>query len=119
MSEMVAAPVDAKKVREVKIKSGVVKRLAKEKVSYEQESEKLSQKIDKMKAVDPDDYNIKKQDELLEESKKMIPDCERRLISAWDELAKIMEAEKDHLKDTEEYKAAEVILNDTKSAAKK
>ena len=37
---------------------------------------------------------------------------------AQDDLAKIMESEKD-LKETEEYKAAEVILNDAKAAAKK
>lgn len=36
-------------------------RLAKEKVSYEQETEKLSQKINKMKTESGDDYNIKKQ----------------------------------------------------------
>lgn len=112
------APVDPKRIREIKIKSGVVKRLAKEKISYEQESEKLSQKISKMKADGGDEYTIKKQQELLEESKKMVPDCERRLITAWDELAKIMETEKD-LKDTDEFKAAEIILNDAKAAAKK
>lgn len=76
----------------------------------------MSQKINKMKTENCDDYGIKKQEELLEESKKMIPDCERRLISAWDELSKIMKTEKD-LKDTEEYKAAEIVLSEAKVAA--
>lgn len=118
MSESVAVPVDPKKVRDIKIKSGIVKRLAKEKISYEKESDTLAKKIEKMKEETPQDYNIKKQEELLDETKRMVPDCERRLRSAWEELSKIVEGEKD-LKETEEYKAALVILDETKATAKK
>lgn len=117
MSEAAVA-VDPKRVREIKIKSGVVKRLAKEKVSYEKEADQQQEKINKMREVSSEDYNIKKQEEVLEESKRMIPDCERRLIVAWDDLSKIMESEQD-LRETEEYKAAAVILDEARAAAKK
>jgi len=36
-------------------------RLAKEKISYEKESDTLAKKIEKMKEETPQDYNIKKQ----------------------------------------------------------
>jgi tubulin-specific chaperone A len=106
-----AEHADPKRVRDIKIKSGVVKRLAKEKISYEKESEKMLEKLEKMKAANPDDYMIKKQQELLEESRSMVPDCQRRLVAAWDELNKMTEEDTD-LRDTEEYKAALVILKE-------
>jgi len=110
-----ADQVDPKKVREIKIKSGVVKRLAKEKGMYEKEAEEVQAKLNKMKADDPDDYMIKKQQELLEESRCMIPDCKRHLDKAWDELSKLME-DNDNLRDTEEYKVARTILEESKVA---
>jgi tubulin-specific chaperone A len=111
-----ADQIDQKRVREIKIKSGVVKRLAKEKVSYEKEAEKMQEKLEKMKADDPEDYAIRKQTELLEESRSMVPDCQRRLVAAYDELLKYMDNEKD-LRDTAEYQAAQVILDEAKIAA--
>jgi len=43
----------------------MVVRLAKEKVSYEQEADKQQQKIDNMKASGEDEYVIKKQVSLV------------------------------------------------------
>uniref|UniRef100_A0A8C5S7E3 Tubulin-specific chaperone A n=1 Tax=Laticauda laticaudata TaxID=8630 RepID=A0A8C5S7E3_LATLA len=53
------------RVRQIKIKTGVVKRLAKEKVMYEKEAKQQEEKIEKMKAEDGDNYAIKKQADLL------------------------------------------------------
>lgn len=41
----------------------------------------------------------------------MIPDCQRRLVKAYDELKKILESEQD-LKETEVYLEAGKILED-------
>jgi len=109
-----ADQVDVKRVKDIKIKSGVVKRLAKEKVMYEVEAEKSLQKLEKMKVDDPEDYMIRKQQELLEESRMMIPDCKRRLVAAWDDLHKMIEND-DDLQETEEYKAAKLILDETRA----
>nr|XP_034955818.1 tubulin-specific chaperone A isoform X2 [Zootoca vivipara] len=49
------------RVRQIKIKTGVVKRLAKEKVMYEKEAKQQEEKIEKMKAEDSENYAIKKQ----------------------------------------------------------
>ncbi|KAM9250543.1 tubulin-specific chaperone A isoform 2-T2 [Cariama cristata] len=49
------------RLRQIKIKTGVVRRLAKEKVMYEKEAKQQEEKIEKMKAEACDDYGIKKQ----------------------------------------------------------
>ncbi|NXA14403.1 TBCA protein, partial [Sapayoa aenigma] len=65
-------------------------RLAKEKVMYEKEAKQQEEKIEKMKAEACDDYGIKKQIEILQESRMMIPDCQRRLEVAHAELSQLL-----------------------------
>uniref|UniRef100_A0A803TSE2 Tubulin-specific chaperone A n=1 Tax=Anolis carolinensis TaxID=28377 RepID=A0A803TSE2_ANOCA len=43
---------------------------------------KKKEGIVKMKTEDPDEYSRKKQIEVLQESRMMIPDCQRRLEAA-------------------------------------
>ncbi|KAM9262931.1 tubulin-specific chaperone A isoform 1-T1 [Morus bassanus] len=50
-----------RRLRQIKIKTGVVRRLAKEKVMYEKEAKQQEEKIERMKAEACDDYGIKKQ----------------------------------------------------------
>lgn len=99
------------RIRILKIKTGVVKRLAKEKVTYEKEAAQQRERIQKLKDQDKDGYDIKKQEEVLQESLMMVPDCQRRLIKAFDELKKILETEQD-LKEVEDYIEAEKVLQE-------
>uniref|UniRef100_A0A8D1PF00 Tubulin-specific chaperone A n=1 Tax=Sus scrofa TaxID=9823 RepID=A0A8D1PF00_PIG len=97
------------RVRQIKIKTGVVKRymylcvkrkdlklisfkmlLVKEKVMYEKEAKQQEEKIEKMKAEDGENYAIKKQAEILQESRMMIPDCQRRLEAAYTDLLQLL-----------------------------
>jgi tubulin-specific chaperone A len=87
-------------------------------VSYEQEANKQQEKIDAMTARDKDDYDIRKQVEVLEESRRMVPDCERRLIAAWDELSKLVDSGPE-LNETAEYKLAKEVLEETRATAKR
>uniref|UniRef100_A0A8C0FVT2 Tubulin-specific chaperone A n=1 Tax=Bubo bubo TaxID=30461 RepID=A0A8C0FVT2_BUBBB len=64
--------------------------LAKEKVMYEKEAKQQEEKIEKMKAEACDDYGIKKQIEILQESRMMIPDCQRRLEVAHADLTQLL-----------------------------
>lgn len=48
----------------------------------------------------------------------MVPDCQRRLVKAFDELKKILESEQD-LKETESYVEAEKVLNEAESQLSK
>nr|KAF6491195.1 tubulin folding cofactor A [Molossus molossus] len=101
------------RVRQIKIKTGVVKRLAKEKMMYEKEAKQQEEKIEKMKAEDGENYAIKKQAEILQESRMMIPDCQRRLEAAYTDLLQILESEKE-LEEAEEYKEARLVLDSVK-----
>ncbi|XP_054550652.1 interleukin-2 receptor subunit alpha [Talpa occidentalis] len=64
-----------------------------------------------MKAEDGENYAIKKQAEILQESRMMIPDCQRRLEAAYTDLLQILENEKD-LEEAEEYKEAQICNDD-------
>jgi len=102
------------RIRTLKIKTGVVKRLAKEKVTYEKEAAQQRERIQKLKEQDKDGYDIKKQEEVLQESLMMVPDCQRRLIKAFEELKKILDTEQD-LKEIGEYIEAEKVLQEAEA----
>ncbi|XP_054288887.1 tubulin-specific chaperone A [Macrosteles quadrilineatus] len=101
------------RVKQLKIKTGVVRRLAKEKVMYEKEADSQRQRIQKFKDEGKDDHDIRKQEEVLQESLMMVPDCQRRLVKAYEDLTKTLE-EVSELKDTEDYSAAVKVLADAK-----
>ncbi|KAK1116483.1 hypothetical protein QLX08_001473 [Tetragonisca angustula] len=102
------------RIRTLKIKTGVVKRLAKEKVTYEKEAAQQRERIQKLKEQDKDGYDIKKQEEVLQESLMMVPDCQRRLVKAFEELKKILDTEQD-LKEVEVYIEAEKVLQEAEA----
>ncbi|XDA77940.1 hypothetical protein R6Z07M_008007 [Ovis aries] len=85
-------------------------RLVKEKMMYEKEAKQQEEKIEKMKAEDGENYAIKKQAEILQESRMMIPDCQRRLEAAHTDLLQLLESEKD-LEEAEEYKEKRALLH--------
>eukprot|EP00918_Siedleckia_nematoides_P052494 GHVU01114672.1.p1 GENE.GHVU01114672.1~~GHVU01114672.1.p1 ORF type:complete len:115 (-),score=27.88 GHVU01114672.1:615-959(-) len=113
------AAVDQARLKNLKIKTGVVKRLAKEKVAYQKEYEVQKGRVEKMKAEGlKDEYDIRKQEEVLQECNMMIPDTEKRLGKAWDELKQILDSEKD-LGETEEYATATTLVTETQAEAKR
>ncbi|XP_026727593.1 tubulin-specific chaperone A isoform X2 [Trichoplusia ni] len=99
------------RIRQIKIKTGVVKRIAKEKVVYEKEAEQQKTRIQKLKDEGQDEHNIRKQEEVLQESLMMVPDCQRRLVKAFADLKTTLETEQD-LKENEDYIAAQQVLKD-------
>ncbi|XP_053195383.1 tubulin-specific chaperone A [Scomber japonicus] len=101
------------RIRQIKIKTGIVKRLAKEETAYINEAKQQEQKIERLKSEAEDDYVIKKQMEVLQESRMMIPDCRRRLTIAHADLVQLLETEED-LAEAEEYKEARNILDSVK-----
>ncbi|KAM4527412.1 tubulin-specific chaperone A [Odontesthes bonariensis] len=101
------------RIRQIKIKTGIVKRLAKEEISYITELKQQEEKVERMKAEAGDEYVIKKQVEVLQESRMMIPDCRRRLTMAHGDLLQLLETEED-LAESEEYKEARNVLDSVK-----
>ncbi|XP_070498273.1 tubulin-specific chaperone A [Chironomus tepperi] len=99
------------RVRQIFIKSGVVKRYAKEKISYEKEAEKEKQRLEKFRNENRDEHDIKKQEEVIQENLMMVPDCQRKLRAAYDELSEMLKNEKD-LEEKDEYIKAKDILKE-------
>ncbi|XP_055878100.1 tubulin-specific chaperone A-like [Biomphalaria glabrata] len=97
------------RIKQIKIKTGVVKRLTKEKESYEKEAVQLEEKLEKMKADGKDEHDIRKQGEVLQESRSMVPDTVRRLKKAYAELEELLEKESD-LSEVEEFTQAKEAL---------
>ncbi|XP_068622530.1 tubulin-specific chaperone A [Battus philenor] len=99
------------RIRQINIKTGIVRRIAKEKIVYEKEAEQQRNRVQKCKDEGQDEHNIRKQEEVLQESLMMVPDCQRRLVKAYADLKSILENEQD-LKEHEEYIVAEQVLKD-------
>lgn len=102
------------RIRTIKIKTGVVKRITKDKIVYEQEAEEQKAKVERLKQEGRDEYEMRRQVDVLQECLMMIPDSKRRLVKAYEDLDNVLNKEKD-LKDTEEYAAAKKALNEAKA----
>ena len=81
------------RIKQLKIKIGVLKRAGKEKLSYRKEADQQKVKIEKMKEDGKDEHDIKKMGEVLQETLMMIPDCHRRLLVAHGEVSAMLETE--------------------------
>lgn len=66
------------RLRQIKIKTGVVKRLTKEKSVYGKEVDQQKLRIEKLRAEGKDEYVMRKEHEILQEALMMIPDSHRR-----------------------------------------
>lgn len=78
--------------KQLTVKIGVVRRLAKEAAYYVKETKENEAKLAKMKEEGKDFYDIKKFNEVLDESKMMIPDSEARLKKNVEELDILVKA---------------------------
>ncbi|KAN0060968.1 hypothetical protein ACQY0O_006702 [Thecaphora frezii] len=96
--------------RQLQIKTGVVKRLTDESRSYVIEAEEQQRRVEKFIAEGRDEWDVRKQKEVLEDCRKMIPDCRKRLEKATEDLEELLEGigEDDEAIRTEVEKANEV-----------
>ncbi|CAE6457257.1 unnamed protein product [Rhizoctonia solani] len=76
--------------KQMKIKTGSVKRLWKEHNLYRQEALQLQVKHDKLVAEGADQYDIKNAKKIQDEGEKMITDSESRLAKAIIELRELV-----------------------------
>ncbi|KAH8094608.1 tubulin binding cofactor A [Cristinia sonorae] len=98
--------------RQLKIKSGVAKRLFKEHQSYEKEAEDQQIKLDKLIAEQGEEWYIKNARNMLEESKKLIKDTSDRFGNAVQDLRDtiLVAKQKEELAEDEELLKAEEAL---------
>uniref|UniRef100_A0AC35FA68 Tubulin-specific chaperone A n=1 Tax=Panagrolaimus sp. PS1159 TaxID=55785 RepID=A0AC35FA68_9BILA len=102
---------DPKLLKELQIKTGVVKRLVKEHAMYVKDAEKEAEKIQKAKE-DPtmDEYVLKKMVECLSETKGMIPIIAGKAHKASKELQMFLEANQEPLSGSEQLEAAQAEI---------
>ncbi|XP_001358992.2 tubulin-specific chaperone A [Drosophila persimilis] len=101
------------RIRQLVIKTGVVKRLSKEKTTYEKEVNIERTRLEKFRNDGADDHVLRKQEEVIAECEMMIPDSKRRLQKEYEVLQKFLDDEVD-LKETETYTKAAEILTEAK-----
>eukprot|EP00124_Ichthyophonus_hoferi_P003753 Ihof_evm5s349 gene=Ihof_evmTU5s349 len=81
---------DAAVLRQLKIKTGVVKRISKEVGMYQREVIEIEERTRRLAAEGTDIYYLKKQEEVKAESEAMVPDTLRRLDAAIIDLEDMM-----------------------------
>ncbi|KAJ8565780.1 hypothetical protein K7X08_008356 [Anisodus acutangulus] len=100
-------------VRYLKIKTSTCKRLVKELSSYEKEVQRESAKTAHMKEKGADPYDLKQQENVLAESRMMVPDCRKRLEAALEDLkGTLVELEETDEKEGPEFEEARIIITD-------
>lgn len=87
--------------RLLSIKMSVVKRIKKDLQSYEKEAE---QQLKLIHGIIDDESMLKKQYQVYDETKRMLPECQQRLNVAVDDLAKFID---DNLSSLDEKKVVE------------
>ena len=99
--------------KQLRIQTGVVKRLGKEKVFYLKEMELNTSKVEKLREAGKDEHEIKQAIAVLDETKMMIPETERKLLEAYQNLDQLVQGSADR-QDTTEYTDAVEVLEKTK-----
>eukprot|EP00730_Choanoeca_flexa_P017071 TRINITY_DN8173_c0_g1_i1.p2 TRINITY_DN8173_c0_g1~~TRINITY_DN8173_c0_g1_i1.p2 ORF type:complete len:116 (+),score=36.23 TRINITY_DN8173_c0_g1_i1:245-592(+) len=101
------------RLRQLKIKTGVLKRLGKEREMNYKEIAQQEKRIQKFKDEGRDEYDVRKQYEVLDECTMMIPDTQRRLEAAHKDLSQMLENEADLAESAEYIAAKDMIANVT------
>merc|ERR1712188_198712 len=82
--------------RQVKIKTGIVKRLRKELAMYQEEKVQNDKRVEDMRASGADTYDVRQAERVADESAMMIPDCKQRFEAAYTDLQSLADAEKEN-----------------------
>lgn len=106
------------RLRQLTIKTGIVKRLAKERTVCEKEVLIEEKRLDKFKSEGADEYKLKKQEEVIQEYKSSVPEVTHRLKREFELLEKFLEDEQE-LKETKEFENASQVLADARDILSK
>ncbi|GAB4858060.1 hypothetical protein Ancab_015962 [Ancistrocladus abbreviatus] len=103
-------------VRNLKIKTGTCKRIMKELHSYEKEVEREAAKTAEMKEKGADPYDLRQQENVLAESRMMIPDCQKRLESTLADIkGTLAELEESNEKEGPEFDDARTTITEVEN----
>jgi tubulin-specific chaperone A len=77
---------------QLEIKTKALGRLVKEEGLYQKEVKEQEQVVEKLKAVNGDEYDIKKQIEVLNDTKQMVPEIRQKIKQSLDALEAYLES---------------------------
>ncbi|EDP42442.1 hypothetical protein MGL_3200 [Malassezia globosa CBS 7966] len=101
--------------RQLTIKTGVVQRLAKELGVYRQEADEQAVRVKQYASQGKDEWDVKKQEEILRDCQQMVPDTSRRLAAAISDLESCMNGLSSDSKGTDAYSTAMSALEYAKA----
>lgn len=103
--------------RQLKIKSGIVKRITREHDSYLKEIQREKDRLEKLRDDSAEDHIIRKQEEVIQESIQMIPNTKKRLQDALEELNNFMKDNdtQQELISSEEWTEANIIIEQSRN----
>ena len=107
-----------KVIKQLEIKTGVVKRLIRERSSYEEEVVIEKDRLSRMKSSGKEEADLRLQSEVIRETEAMVPDTHRRLTIAYDDLKKYLD-KSSNLSETKAYIAAQEMLSEASKALNK
>uniref|UniRef100_A0A0D6R2Z8 Tubulin-specific chaperone A n=1 Tax=Araucaria cunninghamii TaxID=56994 RepID=A0A0D6R2Z8_ARACU len=102
-------------LKTLKIKTGTCKRVLKELHSYDKEVDREAAKTAAMKENGADPYDLKQQENVLAESRMMIPDCRKRLEAALGDLQGMLAQLEESGEDGEEIRDAKSIVKEVEA----
>ncbi|KAJ1800531.1 hypothetical protein LPJ59_001024 [Coemansia sp. RSA 2399] len=109
-------------LRSLKIKTGAVGRLVKERQVYFFEADKQRERIEKLRLKEGvHEADIRKQNEVLQETLEMIPHMERRIREAMEDLDNVvssLDSEEEEGEEAQELKDAKDAVQSAKEALK-
>lgn len=101
-------------LRTLKIKSGAVKRLTKD-LSYSKEEIVTEQKrLATLKDNGGDEYEVRAQEKVVADAEQMVPDYQKRLTAAVEDLQDIIDTKDASINETEEFGVAQQLVRDAK-----
>ncbi|KAJ1662275.1 hypothetical protein IW140_006050 [Coemansia sp. RSA 1813] len=114
-----ATSVSPSVLRSLKIKTGAVKRLVKEREVYFFEADKQRERIEKLRLKEGvHEADIRKQKEVLEETLEMIPHMERHIRKAMEDLDNIVSSLTTEENETQEITDTRDAIQSAKEALK-
>mmetsp|Transcript_16400 Transcript_16400/g.25343 ORF Transcript_16400/g.25343 Transcript_16400/m.25343 type:complete len:123 (-) Transcript_16400:45-413(-) len=113
---------DVKQVRQIKIKTGSLKRNMKDYTSYKNEEQSLQEKLSLMQTEGKDEHDIRKMQEQVQETSETLATCKPRIENAIDDLESCIATFTEQggeslapLKETEEWQQAEAVITEAKA----
>lgn len=105
--------MEADATRQLKIKSGIVKRITREFDSYQKEIQRDKDRIEKLRENNGEESTIRKQEEVLAETIAMVPNTRKRLQDALEDLCNFMKDgdTQEELVASEEWREAEEYIS--------